>query len=126
MAEENLERINIDKQTPEKTGQMAESPEKPEQFFDREKISSDIEAARSKEILEKLSDVKTPNTESTAIPDLDQKKDKLVSSFIKEALFGKKNMGWVIKEVRKTNDPYIVDAFHDQLIEELKKFKENK
>jgi hypothetical protein len=126
MEGKNLENINLEETRTEKPEQQAERAEKPERSFDRNKIISDMDAARAKEILGKLSDIRTENSDKERTETSTQKKDEAVSGFLKEALFGKKNIEWVINEVKKTDDPYIFDSFHDQMMEELKKFKENK
>jgi len=129
MPEENLENINLGGVKPEKPEQKAGGIEKPEQLFDREGISSDIDEAkkeRMKEILGKLSEGKTANSGRQEAAPSFQKEDEIVAGFLKEAYFGKKDINKVINEVKRTGNPYIIDAFHDQLMEELKKFKENK
>jgi hypothetical protein len=126
MPEENLENINLERPEQEKPERPAGNVENPEQFFDRKEISSDIEAARVKEILGKLSDTKTGTSGKGKTAASTQKEDDLVAGFLKEAFFGKRGIDQVINEVKNTGNPYIIDSFHDQLMDKLKNFKENK
>jgi len=130
MPGENLEN-NLQPSSPEANGQKVEGSKVEGSLFDRESIRSDIETAkkeRADEILGRLSDTPANSVgEATGQqPDITEEKDNKVAAFVKEALFGKEKIEKIINEVKKANDPYILDSFHDRLMEEMKKHKEKK